>query len=111
MTPTRRPPGWTFWPIQSLLEAFGFAGDFSALRFGFGLVVALGRLELLGFFSSAGGAAGGVSDWRGVSTSGLVSVTVMWQVGFWIRTPRPRARARKRLITGPSSTNADETTS
>ena len=33
----------------------------------------------------------------------------MWHVGFWIRTARPRARARQRFITGPSSTKAAET--
>jgi hypothetical protein len=38
-----------------------------------------------------------------------MSLTVMWQVGLWIRAARPRARARQRFMTGPSSTYAADT--
>src|SRR3954465_12233008 len=77
MTPTRRPPGWIFWPIQLSASSVFFGFLAAGLRFGaacfFGAASAFG----LGFGSGA----------RSIG----VSLTVMWQGGLWV--PAAGARA------------------
>jgi len=78
--------------------AFGFA---AARFFGAGFSSAAAGSVASGSGAGVGAGAGGGT--RAVSGPGT-SLTVMWQVGFLIRATRPRARARQRFITGPSST-------
>ncbi len=94
MTPTRRPPGCTFWPIRPPPPSSSRA--VSRARFGFSAVSAGAGASVV-----VGAAARGV---RVVSTFGFwASSIVMWQVRLKIRLTRPRARGFQRLSVGPSS--------
>src|SRR5439155_4072775 len=78
---------------MNFLTHYAFTSFFlaGALRFGFSVASALGSSAFAA--GLCGAAAFGFSIRR----------TVMWQVRLRMRATRPRARARQRLIVGPSS--------
>ncbi len=90
--------------FSAAASAFGAAGFFARpARLGFGFSSAFGFSV-----ASASGSTAVSCVVRGrlaaPSVSAGASRIVTWHVFFWIRATRPRARARQRLITGPSST-------
>src|ERR1700675_2984094 len=86
-------------------------GHYATASFFFRGVLALAALPAFGVEARLGFSAASSAVGASVTPSRRVTLTVMWQVRLLMRDTRPRARARQRLIVGPSSTNAAETTS